>query len=114
MQINGAEIFSRVGDGAARIGVNSAVAGWDDHQLSSQRIRNYSAKPIEVEVRRSFDGHAVFRTSLDPILHDYRTAQFQTTIEAGRTADLRFELLTHQGRNSKQNSVTLERADLAR
>jgi len=114
MQINGAEIFRRVGDGAARVEVNSSVVGWDDHALFSQRVRNYSAKPIDVEIRRSFDGHAVFRSSLDPTLHDYRTVQFQTTLPAGQTADLQYELLTHQGRNSKQNNVTLEKAAPAR
>ena len=113
MRLNGAEVFSRVGDGAVRIDVNSSVVGWDDHQLFNQRVRNYSAKPIDVEIRRAFDGHAVFRSVLDPVLHDYRTVQFQTMVEAGRTADLRYELLTHQGRNSKQNNVTIEKTEVA-
>jgi hypothetical protein len=110
MQINGANVFKRIGDGAARIEVNSSVSGWDEHQLFSQRIRNYSAKSVDVEVRRSFDGHIVFRSSLNPALHDYRTVQFQTNVEAGKKTDLYFELVTHQGHNAKQNNVTLENA----
>ena len=94
------------------IDVNSSVVGWDEHQGFSQRIANHSPKPIDVEIRRSFDGHAVFRSSLGPVLHDYRTAQFQTTVNAGKQADLLYEVVTHEGRNHKQNNVTLEKADI--
>ncbi len=110
MQIHGANVFRRVDDGAARIEVNSSVVGWDDHQLFTQRIRNYTAKPIDVEVRRSFGGHVIFRSALQPTLHDFRTVQFATTVEPGRRADLKFELVIHQGRNAKQNNITLEDA----
>ena len=34
------------------IDVHSTVAGWDDHTLYTQRVRNYSKKPIDLEVRR--------------------------------------------------------------
>ncbi len=112
MQFGGVDVLQRVGDNAVRIDVNSSVVGWDDHQLFTQRIRNYTAKPIDVEIRRSFDGHVVFRSALDPKLHDYRTVQFQTAVDAGKRADLYFELLTHQGRNAKQNNVTLENAEV--
>src|SRR3954468_20111270 len=33
MQINGADVYRRVDDGAARIEVNSSVAGWGEHQI---------------------------------------------------------------------------------
>ena len=36
------------------IELNSSVAGWDDHEVYTQRIRNYTDKPIEVEIRRAF------------------------------------------------------------
>src|SRR5207249_4881273 len=57
MRLNGANVFRRVDDGAAKIEVNSRVAGWNEHQLFDQRIRNYSSKPIDVEIRRTFEGH---------------------------------------------------------
>jgi hypothetical protein len=112
MQVNGADVFRRVDDGAAQVEVNSSVVGWDDRQIFTQRIRNYTAKPIDVEVRRAFDGHVVFRSALNPILHDYRTVQFQTIVEAGRKADLLYEIVNHMGRNSKQSNVTLETAEV--
>jgi hypothetical protein len=111
MQINGANVYRKV-DGGAVIEVNSSVAGWDEHQIFNQRIRNYSGKAIDVEVRRSFDGHAVFRSSLKPILHDFRTVQFQSNVDAGKKVDLLYELLNHQGHNATQNNVTLEEAQV--
>ncbi len=112
MQVNGMNVFRRVDDGAAQIEVNSTVAGWDDHGIYTQRIRNYTAKPIDVEVRRSFDGHIVFRSSLKPTLFDYRTVQFQTQIAPAAKANLLFELVQHQGHNAKQNNITLEETQI--
>jgi hypothetical protein len=112
LQINGADVFRQVGQPGAQIEVNSSVVGWDDHEVYSQRVRNYTAKPIDLEVRRPFEGHVVFRSNLKPILHDYQTVQFTASIDAGKKSDLLFEVLRHQGRNSKQNNVTLEPADI--
>jgi hypothetical protein len=112
MQINGADIYRRVEDGAAQIDVNSSVVGWDEHELFTQRIRNYTSKPIEVEVRRSFDGDETFRSNINPVLHDYRTVQFQTNVDSAKKADLYFESIKHTGRNAKQNNVKLETTDI--
>ena len=83
MHVHGTSVYRRVDDGRVKIEVNSSVAGWDDHTIYNQRIRNYTDKPIEVEVRRSFDGHVVFRSSLGAKNHDYRTVQFTKAIESG-------------------------------
>ncbi len=52
MQLHGAEIFKKVGEAKVEIEVNSSVVGWDDRALYSQRVRNYTAKPIDLEIRR--------------------------------------------------------------
>ncbi|MFI5381740.1 MAG: hypothetical protein ACHRHE_20780 [Tepidisphaerales bacterium] len=111
LQVNGTDIFRQVG-GGVQIEVNSNVVGWDDHEIYSQRLRNYTPKPIEVEVRRSFPGHIVFRSQLRPVLHDYQTVQFTATVDPAKKADLLFEIVRRQGRNSKQNNVTLEAAEV--
>ncbi len=111
LRVNGADVFNRVG-GGVKIKVNSSVAGWDDHEVYTQRVRNYTAKPIELEVRRTFPGHVVFRSELKPTLYDYQTPQFTATVDAGKKSDLYFEILRHQGRNAKQNNVTLEDAEV--
>jgi hypothetical protein len=112
LQINGADVFRQVGQAGVQIEVNSSVVGWDDHEVYSQRVRNYTPKSIELEIRRSFDGHVVFRSGLKPILHDYQTVQFTASVDSGKKADLLFEILRHQGRNSKQNNITLEDAKI--
>ena len=89
-----------------------SVVGWDDHEIYTQRIRNYTAKPIDVEIRRPFDGHVTFRSLLEPKLHDYRTVQFAATVAAGKKADLMFEIIRRQGHNAKQNNVTLEQGEV--
>jgi hypothetical protein len=112
MQLHGADLYARADAAGAQIELNSALAGWDEHQLFTQRIRNYSAKPIDVEIRRSFDGDVLFRSSLAPAMHDYRTVQFTDTVDAGKKSDLLFESVTHQGHNAKQNRVLLEAAEI--
>jgi hypothetical protein len=112
MQIRGADIFKRVDEPGVEIDVNSAVVGWDDHSLFDQRIRNYTKKPIEVEIRRSFPGHVVFRSGLGAKSHDFQTVEYTATVTPGQKADLFYEVLQHQGRSAKQNNVTVEEAML--
>ena len=97
-------------DKGHRIQINDTVAGWDDHQQWVDRIRNYRGQTIEVEIRRSFSGHVIFKSKLDPELHDFRTPQFTTSVEAGQSRDLAYELVLRQGYNRKQDNVTLQPA----
>jgi len=112
MHVDGTDIYRRVGDGRIEIEVKSSVAGWDDHTIYTQRVRNYSKKPIELEVRRPFDGHAVFRTALKAKRFDFRTVEYTASVEAGKKAELVYESIVHQGRNKKQDNVTLEEAEI--
>ena len=95
-----------------QIEVNSPVVGWDDHTDFAQRIRNYTKKPIEVEIRRTFPGHVVFRSGLAAKSHDYQTIQYVATVKPGQKADLLYEVLQHQGRNAKQANVTVEGVEM--
>lgn len=112
MQINGTDKFQQVGEDLIESQVNANVVGWDDHSLYRQQIRNYTSKPIDVEIRRSFGGHILFRSQLQPTQFDFQTAQFTAQIPAGAKKDLLYEIVQHQGRNAKQNNVTLENADV--
>jgi hypothetical protein len=113
LHLVGTETFRQVENGKLDIDERATVAGWDEHTLYTQRVRNYRRQPIDLEVRRSFDGHVLFRSSLEPKLHDYRTVQFSAKAEAGEQLDLLYEVVLRQGRNAKQNNVTLEDGDLA-
>ncbi|MHB8863096.1 MAG: DUF4139 domain-containing protein [Pirellulaceae bacterium] len=108
MQIQGADVFKRVDEPGVEIEVNSAVVGWDDHTLFAQRIRNYTKKPIDVEVRRILPGHIVFRSALGAKNFDFQTVEYHATVKPMEKASLTYEVLQHQGRNAKQSSVTVE------
>jgi hypothetical protein len=108
VQIQGADVFKRVDEPGVEIEVNSSVVGWDDHTLFAQRIRNYTKKPIDVEVRRTLPGHIVFRSSLGAKNFDYQTVEYHAQVKPMEKASLAYEVLQHQGRNAKQNSVTVE------
>lgn len=112
MQIQGANVFKRVDEPGVQIEVNSTVVGWDDHTLFAQRIRNYTKKPIEVEIRRTLPGHIVFRSSLGAKSFDYQTVEYQAAVKPGEKASLLYEVLQHQGRNAKQSNVTVEAAQV--
>jgi hypothetical protein len=114
MQINGTNKYQQVGREDRRVEGNSTVAGWDDHSIFAQRIRNYTDQPIEVEMRRTYEGHVAFRSELTPKLHDYQTVEFRAAVPAGDRAELSFEVVQHQGYNAKQNNVTLEAARITR
>ena len=113
MKLRGVDVFRRVDGNDVAIDVRSTVAGWDDHAVYTQRVRNYSEKPIELEIRRGFSGDVTFRSELNPTLHDFSTPQFTATVKPGESAELLFEIATKQGRNAKQNRVTLEKAAIA-
>jgi hypothetical protein len=109
MQVNGANIFRRVDQPGVQIRINSSVAGWDDHTLFCQRVRNYTKKPIELEIRRTFGGHVVFRSELEAKLHDFQTVQYTAAVKPAEKAELLYEIVQRLGYNARQNNVTIER-----
>jgi hypothetical protein len=57
-------------------------------RIFTQWIRNYTARRIDVEIRRMLPGHVVVKGRLDPKLHDYQTVEHTPTVPAGKRADL--------------------------
>jgi hypothetical protein len=114
MHWSNGRIVRRVDDGAIEVDINASVVGWDDHEVFTQRIRNYTSSQIEVEVRRSYSGHIEFKADLaEQKLFDYQTVQYTVKVGANKKADLYHEVTTHQGRNAKQNSVTIKKEAVA-
>ena len=99
------------GDGAFKE-ENASLVGWDDHEILFERIRNYSNKSINVEIRRPIPGHIIYKSLLEPKLHDYQTVEVHTTVPAGKTSDLLFEIVRKQGSSAKQNNITLQKAEV--
>ena len=88
------------------------MVGWDDHALYAQRVRNYTKKPIHLEVRRTFPGHINFRSELTAKNHDFQTVEYSADVKPAEKADLSYEIVQHQGHNAKQGNVTIERASV--
>ena len=84
--------------------------GWNDHALYTQRVRNYTAKPIDLEVRRTFPGHVIFRSDLPAKSHDYQTVEYTAALQPAEKVDLFYEVVQSQGHNAKQNNVTIQHA----
>ena len=52
-----------------------------------------------------------FRTPFPGKLHNFQTVQYETHVAPGKNVDLRCEIVQHQGRNAKQNNVTIVPVD---
>ncbi len=113
-QIKGGNLYRKLGEDGLKLELDSQVAGWDEHTVYRQRIRNYTRKPIAVQIRREYPGDVVFRGRLDPTLHDFQTVQFSTDVPAGGKAELDYEIVARQGYNQKQNRVELQTGDPGR
>jgi hypothetical protein len=113
LQIHGTNEFRKIGGDGAFKEENASLVGWTDHEILSQRIHNYTGKDIHVEVRRTLPGHILFKSQLEPKLHDYQTVEFKSTIPAGKKVDLLFEVVRLQGTSVKQNNVTLQDGKVA-
>jgi hypothetical protein len=112
LQIHGTSDYRKVGSDEVMRVENASLVGWDDHEIFAQRIRNYTSKPIEVEVRRTIPGHVIFKSRLEPKLHDYQTVEFLTRVAPAQRVDLLYEVVRKQGISAKQNNVTLQTAEI--
>ena len=108
MQIHGTNEFRKIGNEGTFKEEKASLVGWVDHEVFDQRIRNYTGKDIQVEIRRTFPGHIHFKSQLNSKLHDYQTVEFKSTIAASKKANLLFEVARLQGSSMKQNNVTLQ------
>ncbi len=113
-QIKGGNLYRKLGEEGFKLELDSQVAGWDEHNVYRQRIRNYTRKPINVQIRREYAGDIVFRSRLAPTSHDFQTVQFETGISAGGKAELDYEVIARMGYNQKQNRVELQTGDANR
>ena len=108
-QTTSSNAFKRVGDGSVVIDHRAKVAGWQEALTFKRAAKNFSGQPIDLEVRRRFDGDATWRGDFQVRRHDYRTVEMRTRVGVGETAELLYEVEVRHGRNSKQGSLEIER-----
>ncbi|MGV3607473.1 MAG: DUF4139 domain-containing protein [Planctomycetaceae bacterium] len=112
LQIHGAQTLVELGKAEKVVRENASIVGWDEHELFAERIRNFTGRPIQVEIRRTLPGHVVFRSQLMVKLFDFQTVELSATIPAGKKSQLYYEVVRKQGTNSTQNNITLEAAEV--
>ena len=114
LKVRGGNVYRQYGQPGVRIAVDSTVAGWDEHQVFSQRLRNFTDRTINVQVRRAYRGDVVFRSELNARLHDYQTVEYDTTVAPGQTVDLLHQITQREGYNRRQNRVVLDAGTVQR
>jgi hypothetical protein len=85
------------------------VVGWDETRKWQEEIRNYRAKPIQMEIRHVLSGDVEFDmegAAIKPF--DFQTMEYTLTLPAGTKQKYLSEGLFHLGRNAKQNRVRLK------
>jgi len=102
------KVYRRISDGHIKIEHDATVAGWNEHRLFEQQLRNYSEQAIDVEIRRVISGDALVRSQLAIKKHDFQTVDITTKLAVGEKQTLLYETLVKKGRNAKQNQVRLE------
>ena len=107
------KVYRRVGDGHMIVDHNATVAGWDEHRIYVQKLRNFTGKPVKVEIRRRVTGDAVIKSSLDMKKHDFQTFELQTALAPGEQQALLYEMLIKKGRNARQNQIVLQKKPIA-
>ncbi|MCB1819967.1 MAG: hypothetical protein KDI73_00095 [Candidatus Competibacteraceae bacterium] len=113
-QIKGGNLYRKLGDDGFKLELDSQVAGWDEHTVYQQKIRNYRDKPIHLQIRREYPGDIMFRSQLNPTLHDFQTVQFEVDVGAGEKVGLDYEIIARMGYNQKQNRVELQTGEPGR
>lgn len=108
LQLRGGDLYRKLGEDSFKLEMDSQVAGWDEHTLYRQEIRNYRKLPLHAQIRRQYTGDVTFRSWLKPTLHDVNTVQFSTDIAAGDKVKLQYEVLQRMGYNQKQQRVELQ------
>jgi len=88
MKLHGADVYREVG-GGVEIDVRSTVAGWNEHVVYAQRVRNFTPDPIVLDIRREFGGHVDFVSKLKPTLYDFRTPSYRVSLAPGENSLLR-------------------------
>lgn len=100
-------VYRRVDDGQIIVDHKSTVSGWDEHRLYVQHLRNFTDKPVKVEIRRVISGDASVSSELAIKKHDYQTVDIVSTLAVGEKQELLYQTSVKKGRNAKQNQVIL-------
>jgi len=83
------------------------VTGWDEEQTWNDEIRNYTGKPLVLELRLRFDGDVDFDSEVDTKVFDFKTVETKIIVPEGKTRAYPYKVTYHHGANKKQSRVKL-------
>ncbi|MCK5666175.1 MAG: hypothetical protein KAI17_21945 [Thiotrichaceae bacterium] len=108
MHYRKANVHRRIDDGRVIVDHRSTVSGWNEHSIYAQQLRNYTDKPIEVEIRHIIYGDASIKSDLDIKRYDFQSVDIYSRLAAGEKQELLYETEVKKGRSAKQNRLVLE------
>jgi hypothetical protein len=85
------------------------VRGWDERQTWNDEVRNYTGKPLALELRLRFSGDIDFESEMKTDVFDFQTVEARITVDAGQTRAYPYVVTRHNGTNAKQSRVKLVR-----
>ena len=107
MQIQGADVFKQVDEPGARSRLTVPwLAGTTIRFMPSASVTTPKSASTLKSAGRCPATSYPKRSGCKN--HDYQTVEYSATVKPGQKSDLLYEVLQHQGRNAKQNSVTVE------
>lgn len=82
------------------------VKGWDEALSLGEEIRNYTARPIRMEIRRVIEGDVELRAE-NARVHDYRTVEFTLDVEPRETFSWEYSYTQRFGARERQSRMAL-------
>lgn len=113
LKLHGVNTEHRADAPGVRFHPRSRVTGWDEHTVTTRRVRNDTPRPIQIEVRDPIHGDATFVSRLGAVRHDNHTVQYAGTLGPGERFDADYETIVRHGRNAKQQRVEIVDGDPA-
>ena len=100
-------VHRRIDDGRIIVDHRSTVSGWNEHSLYVQELKNYTDKPIALEIRRVIYGDAIIKSELDIKKHDFQSVDIYSQLDVAEQQNLLYETEVKKGRSEKQNNLLL-------
>ena len=114
LRIKGGNLYRKLGEDGLKLELDSQVAGWDEHTVYRQRIRNTAANRSRSRSVATIRATWYFVVGSIPPCTTSRPVQFRNQGSGWRKAELDYEIILRQGCNQKQNRVELQTGEPGR
>ena len=77
------------------------VRGWDEEQIWNDEIRNYTGKPLVLELRLRYSGDVDFASEVKTTVFDHQTVETRIVVGKGKIRTYPYKITMHSGTNAK-------------